>query len=277
MRAQRSRALSWAERQWWTLHRFGLTPARLPRRVANRAEPRVLCTSIPKAGTHLLERALCLHPHLYRALRPTLHAFNLPEPGGLSGVLASARPGQIVVGHLPYRPEWSEAVVETATRVLVMVRDPRDVVVSEAHYVVTDPSHPWYRQYAQLPDVASRIRLTITGDAADGVPSITDLLSGYVQWERHGGLVVRFEDLVGLAGGGDSAHQRSALAGVFEHLGLPASDAFLDRLQRQLFSARSPTFRRGAIGQWREAFDDGSRVLFAEHAGQLLGDLGYAP
>ena len=59
-------------RAWWDLQRFGLTPDKLPRRVHNPQAPPVFLISIPKSGTHLLERALCLHPLLYRRLERTL-------------------------------------------------------------------------------------------------------------------------------------------------------------------------------------------------------------
>ena len=43
-------------RRWWTLERFGFTPAKLARRAAPGKGPKVFCVSVPKAGTHLLER-----------------------------------------------------------------------------------------------------------------------------------------------------------------------------------------------------------------------------
>jgi len=53
-----------AARHAWTFRRFGLSPRKLVARIGNRTEPPILCVSLPKAGTHLLERALCLHPRL---------------------------------------------------------------------------------------------------------------------------------------------------------------------------------------------------------------------
>jgi len=42
----------------WDLERFGLTPGKLVAHVINRTEPRVVVISVPKAGTHLVERIL---------------------------------------------------------------------------------------------------------------------------------------------------------------------------------------------------------------------------
>src|SRR3954468_24326538 len=98
---------AWVKRNWWTLQRFGLSPTKAPRRVLNRTEPRVFVDSVPKSGTHLLERALCLHPRLYRALVPTLHEANMRDRGGFEAIVGRLRPGQILVAHLDYQPELS--------------------------------------------------------------------------------------------------------------------------------------------------------------------------
>src|SRR5262249_47770326 len=98
--AQRAPAAAWVSRQRWTLERFGLSPGKLPRRIADPGAPRVFCVSIPKSGTHLLERALCLHPALYRKFVPTVSGENIGKWNGLEGLVGRIRPGQVVVSHL---------------------------------------------------------------------------------------------------------------------------------------------------------------------------------
>jgi hypothetical protein len=88
-------------------------------------------------------------------------------------------------------------------------------------------------------------------------------------------LLLRFEDLVGPAGGGDADRQRTALVDLYAHLGLDVDAAWIDQLQERVFSDRSPTFRRGAIGGWREVFDEETAAVFDEEAGHLLVRLGY--
>lgn len=261
-------------RRAWTLQRFGMTPAGLSRRLLNRGEPIVFCNSIPKSGTHLIERALCLHPRLYRALLPTIHESNVGERGGLPDLLQGLRPGQVLVAHLLCSAERVAAVDASGARSLLMIRDPRDIVVSTAHYAVSNPSHPWHSRYMREPDVAARIRLTIRGDGTEVEP-IRDLLAGFMDWRRAGAEVVRFEDLVGEAGGGTRLEQAQCLARIYEHVGVAATAAELGRIQDALFSDQSPTFRRGATGQWRSVFDADTTTLFEREAGPLLGELGY--
>src|SRR2546427_9566314 len=113
----------------WTFERFGLTPGKLARRVADTGAPRVFCISIPKAGTHLLERALCLHPRLYRKLLPTFNDNNIRRWGGLGTVLAKLRPGQILISHLHFRPEYRSLLHAGGIRCIFLIRDPRDIIV----------------------------------------------------------------------------------------------------------------------------------------------------
>jgi hypothetical protein len=51
---------------------------------------------------------------------------------------------------------------------------------------------------------------------------------------------------------------------------------FASRVAGRLFSKHSPTFRKGAIGGWQEAFDDDSRAEFDQTAGKYLPIYGYA-
>jgi len=268
---QGSRA--WVARNWWTLQRFGLSPAKLPHRVLNRADPRVFVDSVPKSGTHLLERALCLHPRLYRVVVPTLHATNLRERGGLAKVLGRVPAGGMLVAHLDYDPALSQTLRDAQVRMLLMVRDPRDVAVSEAHYAL-QPAHWMHEHFQKVDDTQERIRLIITGTGP--LAPLAERVPLHLGWRDAGALLVRFEDLVGPEGGGELDVQLATLRQIFEHIGVDADDRLVLHVRDRLFSDRSPTFRRGAIGQWRTAFDDETAALFEREAGQLLPLLGYS-
>src|SRR3982751_3014848 len=102
------------DRHLWTLQRFGLSASKAPSRMRPAGAPRVLCVSIPKAGTHLLERALCLHPRLYRKVVPTVTDDKLRRYGGLDGLLARVKPGQVIVSHLRFQPGYPEIIAGRA-------------------------------------------------------------------------------------------------------------------------------------------------------------------
>ena len=257
-------------RQWWTAERFGLTPRKLAGRVARAGRPRVLVVSLPKAGTHLVERAVCLHPRLHRRLLPTLSPENIGEEG-LSGAVRALRSGQVLVGHLPFDPAYPALLEDVKT--LFVVRDPRDIAVSLAHYIGGRGDHPLHFAYSTRPDERSRIELAILGDAEarPPAPSLEGLLAGFSGWLESGALVVRFEELIGSRGGGDAFVQGKAIRAIYDHLGVQPPP----RLSERLFSSSSPTFRKGQIGQWRDSFDPELEALFEREAGRWMDVYGY--
>jgi len=257
-------------RHWWTAERFGLTPRKLAARVTGADLPRVLVVSLPKAGTHLVERAVCLHPRLYRRFLPTLNPENVGEKG-LAGAVRAQRPGQVLVAHLPFEPAYSELLVHVQT--IFVIRDPRDMAVSLAHYIESRGDHPLHFAYSERPDERSRIELAILGDseARPPAPSLESLLAGFAGWLESGAFVVRFEELIGAQGGGDDEAQARTIRALYDHLGV----AVPPRLPERVFSSASPTFRRGQIGGWRQAFDSELEALFEREAGGWMEVYGY--
>jgi sulfotransferase 6B1 len=262
-------------RNAWTLERFGLTPSKLLRRITDRAAPRVLCVSIPKAGTHLLERALCLHPRLYRKLLPTLSNASLHRWGGLDGLLAKVEPGQVIASHLRFDAAFPDVVDRRHVPVIFLVRDPRDLVVSQVNYVARRSDHRFGPLFAQRAGVRERLELAIQGDPEHRLRSVGARLRVYEGWLDSNALVVRFEDLVGPHGGGDGDRQAEAVRGIYRHIGMSIEDALVSRICGRLFSSESPTFRKGSIGQWRELFDDDLEELFERNAGDATRAYGY--
>jgi hypothetical protein len=192
-------------RKLWTVQRFGLSPRKVIARLGNRSEPRVLCISLPKAGTHLLERALCLHPRLYRKLVHTVHESNIDDRG-LARLLAGLAPGQIVLAHLLHSEQRQRLVEESGMRCIFLVRDPRDLVVSEACYLMTNTRHDYHDALRDARERKTAILRCIEGVPATGLPSIGVVLSGMEGWLDSGCHVMRFEDLIGSPG----AAQRAA-------------------------------------------------------------------
>jgi Sulfotransferase domain len=259
----------------WTLERFGFSPSKAPRRIANPGAPKVYCVSIPKSGTHLLERALCLHPKLYRKLVPTISDENIGRYNGFNRLLRRLRPGQIIVSHLRYQDRYRESLDQQAARGIFLIRDPHAIVVSQAHYVARTRSHRNHEFFLAQPSVKHRVRIAITGDAEHRVASIAERLEAFSGWLDAGCLVVRFEDLIGPEGGGDRTVQIAALRSIYEFLGIDAPDALVVSVARTLFSSASPTFRTGTVGEWRDSFDADLERLISEVASEAMTRYGY--
>lgn len=261
----------------WTLERFGMTPGKIRHRIADPRAPKAFCDSIPKAGTHLLERAVCLHPRMYRRRLPTVGDGNVERYGGLETVAGKQRGGQVVVSHLRFREEYPKILAARGVIPIFLIRDPRDVVVSQVHFVTKTQDHRQHEVFASIADPKERLRLSIQGDPARGVASIAERLDRYAGWLTSGALVVRFEDLVGPGGGGDADAQRRAVTSIYGFLGLGRDPELIDSVCGRLFSTDSPTFRKGAIGQWQDQLDAELRELFDETVGDRMTPYGYQP
>lgn len=235
-----------------------------------------MANSLPKAGSHLLERALCAHPRIYRAPVRTLHRRSMTGPGDLTAYLSRLRPNQMLLTHLEFSQERANSIHSSGVRFVFLIRDPRDIVVSQAHFVAGRPQHAHYETFAAEPSLKERMRLVIQGHQSLGYPSLRSRLSSYMGWLDSESLVVRYEDIIGAAGGGDDKTQQVVLRRVFDHLHLPLDDAQLNQLATRTFSPSSPTFRRGTTQQWRQNFDEEIAALYKASVGDLASRYGYS-
>lgn len=259
----------------WVLDRFGVTPRKLFRRWSGNNSSSILCITMPKSGTHLLERVLCLYPAFYRPLVPTLNLNNISRYGGLEGIANRARPGQVFMSHLRCSQDYIDLLSASRLRPVLMVRDPRDILVSEMFFIRRETEHRHHKVLAEISDIDACLRLVIQGNSNSGFPSARERLLRFVNWKDSGFHVVHFEHLVGARGGGDDEQQRQTVRDLYAYLQAPIDETGLQGIMDSCFSSASPTFRSGQIGSWRNRFNADHRQLFDEQAGDLVGVWGY--
>jgi hypothetical protein len=97
-------------------------------------------------------------------------------------------------------------------------------VVSQIHYVIARKDHRHHALFASIPTASERLRVAIAGDPEHGVASIGERLDAFEGWLTSDALVVRFEDLVGPAGGGDAEAQARTVRAIEDHLGIAVPD-----------------------------------------------------
>ncbi|HOI28594.1 MAG TPA: hypothetical protein PLZ15_02455 [Melioribacteraceae bacterium] len=255
---------------YWDLTRFGYTPEKLLSRLQNAGNPKLLINSIPKAGTHLVERAICLIPHYYRILLPTLNNSNIHKYGGYKNVLEKIKNNEILVSHIEYNDEVARLITESKVFNLFVIRDPRDVVISKAHYPLIDKKHR-FNSLFRGKDEYNRIELAIVGSKKDGLLSIAEIFNNFYGWLAQSDYVVRFEDIIGSNGGGSLEKQIHTINSLTSKLNVKTDNSFADKI----FSDLSPTFRNGKQKTWMLKYDEHLKKLFKNHANQILIDYGY--
>jgi hypothetical protein len=267
---------------------------------------KVFINSIPKTGAHLVVKALELMgltlgtrsigsatvigrrqalKMLQRGPRlgsdVVIVGIELPAPVRADWVrrrLAAVEPGQFSRGHVRYSEYFANLLVTGGLRSIHVIRDPRDVAVSHAHYMMARPRHPFHRHYRELGDWTARLAFSITGGPVPGVGFLTSLAGRYrlmEGWARDPQVLqVRFEDLVGSAGGGDDQSQHEAIAEILQFVGQEPRAETVSQIVDTLFGGTS-TFRQGQIGGWQEAFEPAHIDLFRSQANDLLERWGY--
>lgn len=272
--------------------RARLTPAGPP--------PRVLVNSIPKAGTHLLTAALEHVPNLrpawvHVATREVAAAEREEQPllldsqdhmdrHRLAEMLRRPKYGQYATAHLFPYPALLDDLDDLRYRVVFMVRDPRDVVVSMTAYRGSLSRHPQRRRYREaLRTDEARLLATIEGVPGDefgpASPSFGRRLSAWAPWlSAPNTLSCRFEDLVGPRGGGSTRAQVDTIRRIGDHIDRPLDEEQATAIVSRTWSPKSPTFRAGKVGGWRAHFSGRVRDAFAREVGdELLRTFGYDP
>jgi hypothetical protein len=247
--------------------------------------PVLFGNSFPKSGTHLLTQILAgftaLGPVVESGLPPVLTfegESGRPRPlAAIHAQLGRLLPGDVAYGHLHAYPEVVAELCSPRFASYFIYRDPRDVVVSHVFYVTDlNNRHVHHAYYAGLPDFEARLRVSILGRPELDVPfpNVAARFEPYLPWlERREMLSLRYEDLL--------ADLEASLQRIFAHaLGrgfqssLPEQQA-VARLAAAVQPERSPTFRSGRSGGWRDHFSNASKELFKEVTGDLLIRLGY--
>lgn len=254
----------------------------LPRNVSERlllkGGPRVMANSIPKAGTNLLNQLLKEMPNTVE--RWTYHIDEtLP---GVERQIVSGHRGQVITAHLPWSEEMSRLLKDMDYRIFLMVRDPRDIAVSNVNYVTRmDLSHPLHPYLKSLPNDDERLTAMINPpvEILDGLPDIwkNDGLTTFLPWlNEKNCLMIRFEDLVGEKGGGSIDRQCETITSIAKHIGaLLSNDELVDMANGLFGSEGSKTFHKGQIGGWRAHFSQANKDAFKKKSGETLIRLGY--
>ena len=247
---------------------------------------KVLVSSVPKSGSHLIRKLLVEFG--IRNVSGKLHRggfyrmYGGVSLGRVKRELLLLPRGSFLSSHLFYDHEIKEYIRKSGIKVILMIRDPRDLVLSLASFI-REEEHPYSPFFAKLTE-DEVVKACITGYSkhAEGIDENHNVQGGVAEtfirilrWETHGiGKILRFEDLVGSMGGGSDDKQLEIIKDLAEYVGVDPGKGELERIAKNLFGGTA-TFRGGQIGKWKHKFTDEQKELFDLYAGDLLVRLGY--
>jgi hypothetical protein len=248
------------------------------------ATPPVLADSFPKSGTHLVNQIVdglpgCINYGAFLASMTSSFRFRERPAEDVCRYIRGIVPGEIVRAHLFYEPQFAAELERKNVVHFFVYRDPRDIVVSEAHYLrEMNRWHRLHRPFAALASMEEAISQSITGfdPPIPGIdyPNIAERFARYAGWLACSDcLTIRFEELV-------SDQQPAVIRRMAEFYSQRCAVPIdVETCAAQMASCVAPhkshTFRSGKKAGWAREFTSEHRQLFDQVAGDLLIKLGY--
>lgn len=252
---------------------------------------RALVTTLPKAGTHFIN-ILLQHIGMEREFqetgpqrallgKPDADEENAQGAAELVDIAKQMKDGQYLLYHVPYHPALSQGLVAEEIVPVVLIRDPRDFVVSFAHHIQahpTDNTRPLVEAARDLHDLQRLICEPRSSASGGTTPSVLDnylaMFDGWVADEHT--LVVHFEDLVGPRGGETIRDQLACGVELIERLGLERDMARLSVAFARSYDPQVPMFRQGRARSWLGELNAATAAAIWRDHGELMGRWGYA-
>ncbi|GJM39850.1 MAG: sulfotransferase [Ardenticatenaceae bacterium] len=193
--------------------------------------------------------------------------------------------GHVIHGHDAYTPELKNILLEEGVKVILMLRDPRDQLVSRMFHVKRSTNHAWNERMKSM-DNDEALMLCIEG--RENLPGMYDMITLAQSWlnENAEALVMKYEDLL------EDTVQHFRI--VLDYLGIRNNQGLAEVIvERNRFARlsmgkriwqnqRKPGqedskshFRKGIVGDWRNYLTPEHIQRFKELCGQQLIELGY--
>ncbi len=194
-------------------------------------------------------------------------------------------PGEVVHGHDWYTTELAQILKDKNIKVVLMMRDPRDQLISRVFHIRRDENHIWHEQLKES-SLDEAIELCIEGrEGLPGTRTMVELTQSWFNSEIET-IVVRYEKLI--------FDPEIQFRSVLEYLKMNLSDGLIsaiikrnqferlstgrkiwDKSRRRGQADPSSHFRKGIVGDWKNYLNESQKNLFKEVAGDKLIELGY--
>jgi sulfotransferase family protein len=245
--------------------------------------PPLIANSFPKSGTHLLVQILEAFPGTtnygsFIASMPSI-TYRERSPQTHRKMIKNIVPGEVLMAHMFYDSSYQAEMEKRKCAHFFIYRDPRDVVVSEAHYLTF--MNRWHRLHTYFKDLSSngeRIMFCIKG-ASDAnlpftYPDIEQRFRRYEDWlMREDVFCLKFEDLI-------SENRERVINEMVKFYDMSVDgginrDRIVAKALQNINPDKSHTFRKGESGGWRKEFSQKHKEIFKNVAGDLLIRLAY--
>jgi hypothetical protein len=176
-------------------------------------------------------------------------------------------------GHIGHRHIHADDELLNALRVagikpVFIYRDPRDCLVSAVHWASKGKPEHVSGMLGRLSEEDALLALL---SGRDSLIPFARWFDAYRSWlDVPDAIFLRFEDIIGVRGGGSDARQKECFENVVSGLGIQVTPQVFETALSMAFNPRAGTFRSGQIGGWQESFSKKVAQEFEQKAGHLL-------
>jgi len=244
----------------------------------------ILINSIPKSGTYLLHQILnsisFLNDYgLFVASRPTL-TYKKRSSKKITSFFERIYKDEFILGHVEYSLDIEKFLKKNNAVKILLIRDPRDVVVSESHYLTyLNHFHKLSKSFKSLLTQEERVNYAIYGDVYlntkyDFLP-IIDRYESFIKWTKNTNcFVIKYEELI------DCRRDKviiDLLNFLTNSLNISINTSIeLKKIKNSLATGRKGhTFRLGKSQIWKNILTKEQKNYFKSRMGKILRELNY--
>lgn len=241
------------------------------------AHSHTLIHAIPKCGIHFIQKTI----------EEMTGQECLPR-GRVSGEMISRSQADdtIICFHGPYSPSQLKIMKRHEARLISMIRDPRDALVSLVfhlrHFEGKGSLRDFLYVVPNFDELTFDEQLMSVMTHPDPRYNYIELYKNRVKWRTYPNACrVRYERLVGSKGGGDDLLQLVEVVNICRYLGKDVDVDECIEIAGKIYKqhgdeeAEGKVFHHAQIGSWKQFFNDEHKAVAKKHLGQLLINLGY--
>jgi len=233
---------------------------------------KLLLASIHKSGTNMLTQAIGGNHYQIngRIEKDDIH----PHPEVIQEMKKFQRFGR---SHLPYHPRYYEVMWELGGKIIFLYRDPRDCIVSWAHYVDDVKGHEGFINFEigyglrlEHLDIQERIHAILQeakfeyGRFANWLDAPDDVVYKMTYEDMLYRRKSTFQDLIDWMG--DE---------LVQVLGTEFDCSKPEYMMRRIDPDNCNTYRKGTTGDWKNHFTKEQEEFFWSEMGETMERMGY--
>jgi hypothetical protein len=236
--------------------------------------------AIPKCGTHYIQRTI----HLMTNQVIINRNINIPK------LEEACLNNQILRSFQPYHTDLFNTLKDANHKVISMIRDPRDALISHVFYMRNFPKNPngdnnkrdFFTVGPDFDNLSLEDQITALIVGNEHAQSYIDFYKQRIGWALNPKvLTIKYEDLLGKAGGGNEKIKRAKVLEMAHFIRLNLNDEQFEKVIEQMYvdfgndNADGKVFERSTTGNWRTFLNHEHVKLLKKKLGKELISLGY--